>query len=250
MAKRRDHPGRRFLNFDKMPSVWCSGCGIGIVVNTFVQALQKISIPGEKIQLVSTGLGCTGKISGYVKLNSIQSAGQDPFLTALNGPGKNQDTKTIIFFQDSDILVHGLEGLKQACRSGENLMGVYVNGFIFHTLSLHKKSPGFSSSGLFNLPYFAFRSGASVIARWTPLHCRRLSSSLRAGLLNPGFSFLEVISPCLMYYASADNQTKTLDRMALFLNNACINHCVSWEDLEVRDIRKFSVGHFLEKNNS
>jgi 2-oxoglutarate ferredoxin oxidoreductase subunit beta len=146
----------------------------------------------------------------------------------------------------------------RACHSGENLTAVYINGFIYHTLCLHKKSRnsfreefnGFSSDVMFNLPYLAFRSGASVVARWTPLHCRRLASSLHAGLTNPGFSFVEVVSPCLMYFAGTENETITLDRMAPYGNNARINHNAAWADLEIHDIRSFIIGHFTEKNDS
>lgn len=248
MTIREEHPDALFLKFDAMPSVWCSGCGIGIVVNTFIQSLKKNSLPLEKIRLISSGLGCTGKISGYVKLNSIHAQGKDPFLTALNSREIMPDTKTIIFIQDSDIMVHGLEGMVKACHSGRNVIVVYFNSFIFHVFSLQKRCRNLSKPEvLFNLPAFANRSGAAVIARWTPLHCRRLISSLRAALLKPGFSFLEIVSPCLMYYAGAENPSENLDRMKLFLNNACINHQAAWEELELRDLNEFYVGHFSEK---
>jgi 2-oxoglutarate/2-oxoacid ferredoxin oxidoreductase subunit beta len=251
MITKSEHPGALFLDFDKMPFVWCSGCGIGIVVNTFIQSLQKIPFPLERIQLVSSGLGCLGKIGDYLKLNMIHTQARDPFLTALPGPEKQPNIKTVIFIQDSDIMVHGLEGMIKACQSGDNVMIIYINGFILHILNLKKKCRDLTQSKfLYNLPALAHHSGAAVIARWTPLHCRRLISSFRSGLSERGVSFLEIVSPCLMYYAGTERQLETLDQMDQFLNNACINHQADWEELELRDLKKFYIGHFQKKNDS
>ncbi len=225
--------------------MWCSGCGIGIVVNTFLQTLRKIPFAQERIQLITSGLGCTGKISNYVKLKTIQSGENDPFLTALNCG--SPDGKTVIFIHDSDILAHGLDGLVKACHSGGNIMAVYINGFILHILGLQKQCLPLKHPNRYNFPVLVHRSGAGVIARWTPLHCRRLMASLRTGLLMPGFSFIEVVSPCLMYDAETKCVSKKLNRMARYLKNARINHDAEWNELELRDLNHFYIGHFSGK---
>lgn len=251
MATKKEHPGALFLDFDKMPSVWCSGCGIGIVVNTFIQSLQKSPFSLDKIQLVSSGLGCLGNVSRYIKFDVQQTQGMDPFLFAMKKSKKNSGVKTIIFIQDSDMLVYGLDGLLKACHSGENVMAVFINGFIFHFLNIQKKWQGSTNPELlFNLPALTHRSGAAVVARWTPLHCRRLISSMRTGLLNPGFVFLEIVSPCLMYYAGSGSSSKILDRMNQYMNNARINHQAGQKELELRDLNQFTIGRFFEKNDS
>jgi 2-oxoglutarate ferredoxin oxidoreductase subunit gamma len=67
----------------------------------------------------------------------------------------------------------------------------------------------------FNLPYLAAASGASFIARWTVLHARQLEWTLRKALLHPGFSFVEVISPCSTAYARWNPEGKGLDEEKL-----------------------------------
>ena len=35
----RDNPVEPFLRMDRMPHIWCPGCGIGTTVNCFARAL-------------------------------------------------------------------------------------------------------------------------------------------------------------------------------------------------------------------
>jgi len=48
----------------------------------------------------------------------------------------------------------------------------------------------------FNLVHLAAASGAVYVARWTALHVRRLTESIKKALQKEGFSFVEVISQC------------------------------------------------------
>ena len=50
-------------------------------------------------------------------------------------------------------------------------------------------------------PYLAESCGAVYVARWTSLHIRRATKSIAEALVKPGFSFIEVISPCPTLYA-------------------------------------------------
>lgn len=54
-------PVEPFLRTDRMPHIWCPGCGIGTTVNCFARALIESKIDLQSLALVS-GIGCTGRV--------------------------------------------------------------------------------------------------------------------------------------------------------------------------------------------
>jgi len=78
------NPVEPFLRSDRMPHIWCPGCGIGTTVNSFARALIESKVDLKTLALVS-GIGCTGRVAGYVKLDSFHTThGRAiPFATGL-----------------------------------------------------------------------------------------------------------------------------------------------------------------------
>ncbi|TET73688.1 MAG: 2-oxoacid:ferredoxin oxidoreductase subunit beta, partial [Candidatus Aminicenantes bacterium] len=105
--KEEDHleeknPMEGLLRMDRIPHIWCPGCGIGTVVTSFAEALRKSKIDLDKTAIVS-GIGCTGRVAGYVKLDSFHTThGRAvPFATGLKLA--NPELKVIVFSGDGDI---------------------------------------------------------------------------------------------------------------------------------------------------
>ena len=61
------HPLDDYLRVERLPHIWCPGCGLGTVLGTFMTGLLKSKIDLDKVAVVS-GIGCTGRAAGYVKL--------------------------------------------------------------------------------------------------------------------------------------------------------------------------------------
>ena len=53
------NPVEQFLRMDRIPHIWCPGCGIGTSVNSFAHALIDAKIDTRNVAIVS-GIGCTG----------------------------------------------------------------------------------------------------------------------------------------------------------------------------------------------
>ncbi len=254
MDTQQKHPVDSFLHPDSLPTIWCPGCGIGIVVNTFIQTLKRMNIKKEKIVILSSGISCTGKISHH--LNTKSMVVETPFEEATKFKKRNPQSKVTVFFSDSDLMVAGIDSLLDVCDAGADICAIYINSFVCSTLFFHKKFMDFNFSkkdrkiepkAVFNLPHLLKKHGASYIARWTPLHCRRLSYSIKEGILKPGFSFIEVISPCLMYYASCGCEGNTIDRMGNYLKNAKIENDHPMEKLYTEGIEHIIIGKFLDR---
>jgi len=253
MVKKQKHPADDFLHLKNLPTIWCPGCGIGIVVNTFIQTINKMKIKKENVFIISSGISCTGKINDHLNLKSIES--EEPFIEAIKFKKNNPQSRVVVFFNDNDLIATGIEGLLKACSTKTEVLALYINSFVCNILFFQKKFTHFNfrqqgnnePKTIFNLPRLMKGCGASYIARWTPLHCRRLSYSIKKTLLKAGFSFIEVISPCLMYYASSGYEGKTIDRMGYYLKNAKIKNDHPTENLQTENIENIIVGKFLDR---
>jgi len=80
----REHPIAPFVRSDRMPHIWCPTCGIGTVMKCYVTALQESGIDLDKVSVVS-GIGCTGRVAGYLELDGFHTThGRAiPFATGL-----------------------------------------------------------------------------------------------------------------------------------------------------------------------
>jgi len=256
MVKRENNPIAPFIRQNMMPSVWCPGCGIGVVVNTFLQTVQRLKFTEGDICLVSSGISCTGKIADYLTFKRLDAAKQDVFKAALDFKRKNKDLKVFAFANDNDLLASGADGLIDLCRSGADVVVIYINSYTYQLFTEHRKfntAPFIRNTNVaelespFNLPHLAAEYGASYVARWTPLHCRRLSFSIKEALYHKGVAFIEVISPCLMYFSSEQGPGITLDRMGLYLSHAVIKENEPFGNLDTRNKKEIIIGRFLNR---
>ena len=66
------NPVDNFLRMERIPHIWCPGCGIGTSVNSFARALVDANVDVKNLAIVS-GIGCTGRVAGYVNLDSFHT---------------------------------------------------------------------------------------------------------------------------------------------------------------------------------
>ncbi len=209
------HPMDSLLRGERLPHIWCQGCGLGTALTSFVSALQWLEknkgLNLDKVAVVS-GIGCTGRIAGYVRLDSFHTThGRAiPFASGLKLA--NPELKVIVVSGDGDIAGIGGNHLIHAARRNLDITVLCVNNFNYGMTggqvgptTPHEARAVTSQYGNFeypfNLPYLAAASGASFVSRWTVLHARQLEWTLREALVHPGFSFVEVIAPCSTAYA-------------------------------------------------
>jgi len=219
------HPMDTLLRGERLPHIWCQGCGLGTALTTFISALQWLEKNQgwdlDKVAVVS-GIGCTGRIAGYIRLDSFHTThGRAiPFATGLKLA--NPELKVVVLSGDGDIAGIGGNHFIHAARRNLDITVVCVNNFNYGMTggqvgptTPHEARAVTSQYGNFeypfNLPYLAAASGASYVARWTVLHARRLEWTLREALLHPGFSFIEVIAPCSTAYARWNREGAGLD---------------------------------------
>jgi 2-oxoglutarate ferredoxin oxidoreductase subunit beta len=219
------HPMEDLLRGERLPHIWCQGCGLGTVMTTFVRALQWLEKNEDwdldKVAVVS-GIGCTGRIAGYVRLDSFHTTHGRAIPFAAGLKLANPELKVVVISGDGDIAGIGGNHFIHAARRNLDITLVCVNNFNYGMTggqvgptTPHEARAVTAQYGNFeypfNLPYLAAASGASFVARWTSLHARQLEWSLRDALLHPGFSFVETIAPCSTAYGRWNKDGRGLD---------------------------------------
>ena len=74
------NPVEPYLRTDRMPHIWCPGCGIGTSVNSFARALTEANMELKNVAIVS-GIGCTGRVAGYMNQDSFHTRMAARFLS-------------------------------------------------------------------------------------------------------------------------------------------------------------------------
>jgi 2-oxoglutarate ferredoxin oxidoreductase subunit beta len=205
-----------FLREDRMPHIWCPGCGIGTTVNCFARAVEESGIDRDKLHVVS-GIGCTGRVAGYVKTDSFHTThGRAiPFATGLSLSMPN--SKIVVYSGDGDLSAIGGNHLIHAARRNVDMTVICVNNFTYGmtggqvtptTPNPAKASttPYGAFEETFNLPHLADACGAPFVARWTAGHVRKLIKTMTKALQKKGFSFVEIIAPCPTLYGRRNKQ--------------------------------------------
>ncbi len=250
------HPMDAVLRQDRLPHIWCPGCGLGTALTCFVSALVKSGLDLDKVVVVS-GIGCTGRVAGYVRLDSFHTThGRAiPFATGLKLG--NPELKVVVFSGDGDLAGIGGNHLIHAARRNVDMTVICVNNFNYGmtggqlapTTPLHARtstSPRGNQEHPFNLPYLAAGSGAVYVARWTVLHVRRLEKAIGEALKKRGFSFVEVISPCPTLYGRMNKLREGLEHLRYYRERSRIVHGADPRDVDIELGGDIIVGKFVD----
>ncbi|CAA6606203.1 2-oxoglutarate synthase subunit KorB [Rhodospirillaceae bacterium LM-1] len=253
----QDNPMSQFLRMERMPHIWCPGCGIGTVVTAFAEAVKKSGLDLDKIAIVS-GIGCTGRTAGYVKLDSFHSTHGRAIPLATGLKLANPEMKVVVFSGDGDLTSIGGNHFIHAARRNMDITVVCVNNFTYgmtggqmtpttpHTANA-STTPYGNYEYPFSLPFLADACGATYIARWTSLHARQISGSIKEALNHKGFSFVEVIAPCTTLYQRRNRLGDGLDALEYYQNDAEIAHGLDTRQVDIDYQGKIKVGKFVEK---
>jgi 2-oxoglutarate ferredoxin oxidoreductase subunit beta len=250
------HPMERLLRMDRIPHIWCSTCGIGTSVSAFAAALEQCQIPLNKVAVVS-GIGCTGRVAGYINLDSFHTTHGRAIPFAVGLKLANPELTVVIVSGDGDLISIGGNHFIHTARRNVDITVICVNNFnyamtggqVAPTTPLGARSttsPYGCFEHPFNLPLLAASSGAVYVARWTALHIRRTTWAIAEAMQKKGFSFVEIISPCPTVYARRNKLGSGLDLMKFYHDNAIIRHGADPREAEIKFQKEIIVGKFVD----
>jgi len=255
--KEVSHPMEKFLRMERMPHIWCQGCGIGTAMNAFCHAVEKSGIDPDKIVVVS-GIGCTGRVAGYLRFDSFHTThGRAvPFATGLKLA--NPELVVVVFSGDGDIFAIGGNHFIHAARRNVDINVFCVNNLIYGmtggqvspTTPLMARSsttPHGNFEPPFNLPFLAVSSGAVYVSRWTALHARRMEESMRESLLKEGFCFIEVLAPCPTLYMRYNRLGTALDALRMLARDVVVIDGADPHEADIIEGKPIICGKFIER---
>ncbi|MBE9485695.1 MAG: 2-oxoacid:ferredoxin oxidoreductase subunit beta [Chloroflexi bacterium] len=256
MQEREEHPMERLLRMDRIPHIWCPTCGIGTTVTALAVALKQLQLDLNNVAIVS-GIGCTGRVAGYTKLDSFHTTHGRAIPFALGLHIARPDLKVIVFSGDGDLVSIGGNHLIHTARRNVDITVICVNNFIYAMTggqvapttpitARSATSPYGNYEHPFNIPLLAASSGAVYVARWTALHVRRLTVAIKEALTKRGFSFVEVIAPCSTLYARLNKLGSGLDLMKFYHDNSVIRHGADPKEVNIDYQSKIAVGKFVD----
>ncbi|MCT7470547.1 2-oxoglutarate ferredoxin oxidoreductase subunit beta [Aliarcobacter cryaerophilus] len=220
-----------YLRTDKMPTLWCWGCGDGVILKALIRSIDKLGWNMDDVCVVS-GIGCSGRFSSYINCNTVHTThGRTlPYATGIKMANPNK--KVIVVGGDGDGLAIGGNHTIHAARRNIDLTYILINNFIYGltnsqtspttpkgmwtaTMERGNIDPTFDSCKLVEA------AGASFVARETMIDPKKLERTLVKALEHKGFSYLEVFSNCHVNLgrknkmASATSNLEWIDSISL-----------------------------------
>ena len=253
------HPLDDLIRTDRIPHIWCPGCGIGTVFSSCLTAIKATGIPYNEFAMVS-GIGCSGRAAGYIKLDSFHTTHGRAIPFASGIKMAKPDLNVIVFSGDGDLFAIGGNHFIHAARRNMDMTVICVNNLIYGmtggqvaaTTPQQAKTtttPFGNPDAPFNLPLMAYAAGASYVARWTILHVRDLTNAINEALSKKGFSFIEVLAPCPINYGRRNKQ-KSLDTLKLYQEKTIIRNGADPARADIDFDRGVILGTFIDRDRS
>ena len=252
-----DNPVLPYLRQDRIPHIWCPGCGIGSSVNAFCRALADSGLDLDKVAIVS-GIGCTGRTAGYLNLDSFHTThGRAiPFATGLKLA--NPELNVVVYSGDGDLFAIGGNHFFHAARRNMDLLVVCVNNFTYGMTGgqvapttplgpTQTTMPFGNFEQPFNLPFIADACGAVYVARWSVYHVRQLAKSMKEAMGKKGFRFIEVMSPCPTLYSRRNRLGDGVDQVKYYKEKSVVKNGADTKEVGLGFQGDIVVGKFVDR---
>ena len=201
----------------KFPNVWCPGCGNGIVMGSFIRAVDKLGYSKDEVVMVS-GIGCTSRMPVYLDFNSLHTTHGRALPFATGVKFSRPDMKVVVITGDGDALAIGGNHFIHACRRNIDITCILINNNIYG-MTGGQKSPT-TPGGSYATTSPAQAAGASFVGRGTVYHVTQLDKLIMDGLNHKGFSLIEVISNCHTYFGRLNRRGDAVAMLESFKEHA------------------------------
>ncbi len=224
MAQHEEHSAYEYLRPSKrFPNVWCSGCGIGVVMSALIRAIDNIGLEKDNVALVS-GIGCTGRMPVYMDFNTMHTTHGRALAFATGLKIARPELKVITIMGDGDALAIGGNHFIHSARRNIGITAIVVNNNIYG-MTGGQYSPTTPIGGrATTAPYgnieppmpvceLAQAAGASYVARTTVYHAVEMERYIEQAIRKDGFSLVEAVSYCHTGYGRLNKLGTAVDMM-------------------------------------
>ena len=200
----------------KFPSVWCPGCGIGIVFGAIIRAIDELKLEKDSVAMVS-GIGCSSRMPVYADFNTLHTTHGRALAFSTGVKLAKPELNVIVITGDGDGLAIGGNHFIHAARRNMDITTILLNNNTYAmTGGQYSPSTPFDKIGT-TAPYgnvergfdtceLAKGAGAVFVARGTAYHVIQLQKMVEKAILKKGFSLVEVLTPCPTIYGRLNRE--------------------------------------------
>lgn len=196
----------KYIRQEALPFIFCPGCGHGIVVNSFIRAIDELGIKENEMALVS-GIGCSSWSPVYLKFDCLHTLHGRALAQAEGLKAVNPDKRIVVFSGDGDCAGIGGNHLIHAAKRNVDMTVIMMSNYIYGMTggqrapttpygATTKTSPLGNEEHPFDMYKLVTGAGATFYARASVTNPVQLQHIIVSAMEHKGFSFIEVLSPC------------------------------------------------------
>ncbi|MDN4523377.1 2-oxoacid:ferredoxin oxidoreductase subunit beta [Fictibacillus fluitans] len=195
---------------------WCPGCGDFSVQASIQRAAANVGLEPDDLAVIS-GIGCSGRISGYIKSYGFHGIHGRVLPIAQGVKMANRDMTVIASGGDGDGFAIGMGHTVHAIRRNIDVTYIVMDNQIYGLTKGQtsprsaegfktKSTPEGSVESAIGIMELALTAGATFVAQSFSSDLKELTSIIQKGIEHKGFSLINVFSPCVTY-----NKVNTYD---------------------------------------
>ncbi|HRY02167.1 MAG TPA: 2-oxoacid:ferredoxin oxidoreductase subunit beta [Beijerinckiaceae bacterium] len=205
--------------------IWCPGCGDFGVLQALQRALAANGRPPHEVALVS-GIGCSSRLPAYTSAYGFHGVHGRALPVATGLKLARPELEVVVVGGDGDGYSIGGNHFMHACRRNVNLTYIVMDNRVYGMTKGQPSptteadwdsdiAPGGVGVSPFSPVAIALAAGANFVARGFALDVKPLADILVAAMKHPGFSFVEVLSPCITFRPEEMDWKKAIKRNAI-----------------------------------
>jgi len=189
--------------------IWCPGCGDYHVLMSITKAMAELGRAPEDMAVIS-GIGCSSRIPAYTNCYGFHGVHGRSLALATGLKVARPDLSVMVMSGDGDGFSIGGNHFLHACRRNINLTYVVMDNRVYGMTKGQASpttepdwdnslSPGGTHVRPFHPLVIALASGANFVAREFSGDIKNTTKTLIEAVNHPGFSFVEILSPCVTF---------------------------------------------------
>ncbi|MBP1759533.1 MAG: 2-oxoacid:ferredoxin oxidoreductase, beta subunit [Firmicutes bacterium] len=245
-----------YLDKNRLPHMWCPGCGDGIILRAYLEALVELDLAPKDVVTV-TGIGCWGKADDYLTTQAFHGTHGRALAFATGIKLANPNLSVVTLMGDGDAVTIGGNHFIHAARRNVDVTAIVANNYNYGmtggqysaTTPLESKtttSPKGMPEPGFDVCLLAEAAGANFVARTTAYHAGALKNLIKEAITHKGFSLVEVISPCPTYFGRFNGKSSAVN-MFNWLKDTAVPVSKYGEMTTEEQAKRFAIGTLVKK---
>ena len=190
--------------------IWCPGCGHFAILAAITRALAYLELQKEQVSLIS-GIGCSSRLPAYVDSYGFHGLHGRALPLATGLKVARPDLTVLVAGGDGDGFSIGGNHFLHACRRNIDMTYIAMDNRVYGMTKGQaspttepnwqkgKLTPAGTGINPFQPLAIALASGANFIARCSSSDSNGTARILMQAIKHPGFSMVQVLSPCVTF---------------------------------------------------